>query len=134
MSYIEYSVKDRIGFITLNRPEKRNALSFELIAELKAAFKAFENNEQVKIIVLRAQGPVFSAGADLAYLQQLQNFSYEENLADSQHLKELKNAGIIQGSIEGVSVCYCIEPKVWKQYKELFNSFFKEVNLSGNCC
>lgn len=89
MSYIEYSVKDRIGFITLNRPEKRNALSFELITELKAAFKAFENNEQVKIIVLRAHGPVFSAGADLAYLQQLQNFSYEENLADSQHLKEL---------------------------------------------
>jgi predicted transcriptional regulator len=52
----------------------------------------------------------------------------------SQHLKELKNAGIIQGSIDGVSVCYCIDPKVWKQYKELFNSFFKDVNLSGNCC
>lgn len=52
----------------------------------------------------------------------------------SQHLKELKNAGIIQGSIEGVSVCYCIDPKTWKQYKELFNSFFKDVNLSGNCC
>src|ERR1700716_1731183 len=52
----------------------------------------------------------------------------------SQHLKELKNAGIIQGTIEGVSVCYCIDPKVWKQYKELFNSFFKEVTLANNCC
>lgn len=52
----------------------------------------------------------------------------------SQHLKELKNAGIIQGSIEGVSVCYCINPKVWKQYKELFNIFFKEVNGTENCC
>ena len=52
----------------------------------------------------------------------------------SQHLKELKTAGIIQGSIEGVSVCYCINPKVWKQYKELFNSFFKEVDLKNNCC
>lgn len=52
----------------------------------------------------------------------------------SQHLKELKNAGIIQGTIEGTSVCYCINPKTWMQYKELFNSFFKEVNLQGNSC
>lgn len=52
----------------------------------------------------------------------------------SQHLKELKTAGIIQGTIEGASVCYCINPKVWKQYKELFNSFFKDVNPEGNCC
>jgi len=52
----------------------------------------------------------------------------------SQHLKELKNAGIIQGTIEGTSVCYCINPKVWRQYKELFNSFFKEVGLENNCC
>lgn len=53
----------------------------------------------------------------------------------SQHLKELKNAGIIQGTIEGASVCYCINPKIWKQYKELFNGFFKEVTLEeGKCC
>ncbi|MES2375527.1 MAG: metalloregulator ArsR/SmtB family transcription factor [Bacteroidota bacterium] len=53
----------------------------------------------------------------------------------SQHLKELKNAGIIQGTIEGVSICYCIDPKVWKQYNALFSSFFKEVDLCGpNCC
>ncbi|HEY9261539.1 metalloregulator ArsR/SmtB family transcription factor [Chitinophaga sp.] len=52
----------------------------------------------------------------------------------SQHLKELKTAGIIQGSIEGASVCYCINPKVWKQYKDLFNIFFKDVDLKENCC
>ncbi|MBS0031746.1 ArsR/SmtB family transcription factor [Chitinophaga sp. 22321] len=52
----------------------------------------------------------------------------------SQHLKELKIAGIIQGSIEGASVCYCINPKVWKQYKELFNTFFKDVDLQASCC
>lgn len=52
----------------------------------------------------------------------------------SQHLKELKNAGVIQGTIEGVSVCYCIDPKVWKQYKELFSSFFKEVTIKDQCC
>ena len=52
----------------------------------------------------------------------------------SQHLKELKNAGIIQGTVEGTSVCYCINARVWKQYKELFNSFFKDVNPEGDCC
>jgi DNA-binding transcriptional ArsR family regulator len=52
----------------------------------------------------------------------------------SQHLKELKNAGIIQGTVEGTSVCYCINPKVWKQYKDLFNNFFKDVSPEGSCC
>lgn len=52
----------------------------------------------------------------------------------SQHLKELKNAGIVQGNIEGVSVCYCINPTVWQKYKNLFSSFFKDVDLTGSCC
>lgn len=52
----------------------------------------------------------------------------------SQHLKELKTAGIIQGTIEGPSVCYCINPKVWKQYRELFSSFFKDVSSGKDCC
>jgi len=54
----------------------------------------------------------------------------------SQHLKELKHAGIIQGTVEGASVCYCINPKVWKQYRQFFNEFFVEVkvNVKGQCC
>lgn len=51
----------------------------------------------------------------------------------SQHLKELKAVGLIRGTIEGTSVCYCIEPKTWKRYKELFNAFFKDITGSG-CC
>src|SRR6478735_8992306 len=42
----------------------------------------------------------------------------------SQHLKELKNAGLIQGTIEGVSVCYCIEPKSWQLLHQQLDSFF----------
>src|ERR1700741_1983541 len=41
----------------------------------------------------------------------------------SQHLKELKNAGLIQGTIEGVSTCYCIEPKAWKLLQNELNAF-----------
>src|SRR6478735_7681133 len=89
MNIVIYEVKDRIGYITLNRPEKRNALSFELVSELKNAFGQAESDPEVKVIILNANGDSFCAGADLAYLQNLQQFSYEQNLDDSNHLKEL---------------------------------------------
>jgi methylglutaconyl-CoA hydratase len=84
-----YEVIDRVGYITLNRPEKRNALSFEFVQEIKNAFIVAERDETCKVIVLRANGEAFCAGADLGYLQQLQQNSFEENLADSQHLMQL---------------------------------------------
>ncbi|MFZ2905056.1 MAG: enoyl-CoA hydratase-related protein [Cyclobacteriaceae bacterium] len=89
MELVEYHVQNRIGFITLNRPEKRNALSYELVADLKEAFAHAEHDNEVKVVVLKANGEAFCAGADLTYLQQLQKFSFEENLQDSNHLKEL---------------------------------------------
>ena len=52
----------------------------------------------------------------------------------SQHLKELKNVGLIQGTIEGTTVCYCIDPKVWKQYKIAFETFFTIDITNKNCC
>lgn len=52
----------------------------------------------------------------------------------SQHLKELKTAGLIQGTIEGTSVCYCIHPGNWKKYREYFSAFFTEVKPSDSCC
>ena len=89
MSLVDYSVNNRVGFITLNRPEKRNALSRELIEELTIAFSKAEHDSDARVIVLKANGDVFCAGADLAYLKQLQQFSYQENLKDSNQLKEL---------------------------------------------
>jgi len=51
----------------------------------------------------------------------------------SQHLKELKEAGLIKGEIEGAKVCYCIDHKEWKAAQEHLNQFFK--NLSAvKCC
>ena len=52
----------------------------------------------------------------------------------SQHLKELKTAGIIQGTIEGVRVCYCIEPKAWKLLKKSMAAFFASYNENASCC
>ena len=52
----------------------------------------------------------------------------------SQHLKELKQVGLIQGNIEGTSVCYCIDPAVWNSFKEMFTAFFIKSSNLKNCC
>lgn len=82
-------VRDRVGILTLNRPEKRNALNFVVIDELKKALLLFDADPNVKFVLLKGNGPAFCAGADLDYLQKLQAFGLDENLADSTHLMEL---------------------------------------------
>lgn len=52
----------------------------------------------------------------------------------SQHLKELKNAGLIQGTIEGASVCYCINPEAWETLKNELDRFFKSYKGPTSCC
>jgi len=52
----------------------------------------------------------------------------------SQHLKELKTVGLIKGTIEGVSVCYCINPIVWDELKEEMNNFFAAYKSDTSCC
>lgn len=51
----------------------------------------------------------------------------------SQHLKELKNAGIIKGKIEGTSVCYCIDQDNWKEIRNILSKFLNK-NSVENCC
>lgn len=52
----------------------------------------------------------------------------------SQHLKELKNAGIIKGSIDGKSVCYCIDEVVWNEFAAEFGLFFAQDIKVDKCC
>ncbi len=89
MQFVQYHNQERVAYVTLNRPDKRNALNEQVVQELKDAFSKAEKDENAKVIVLRAEGKVFCAGADLEYLQTLQKNTYEQNLADSMHLKEL---------------------------------------------
>ncbi len=86
---IRYKVKNKIATITLNRPEKRNALNDEMVNELTSLLKKAEQDSEVKVIVLKAAGEAFCAGADLAYLKKLNNYSYQENLDDSTQLKNM---------------------------------------------
>ncbi len=86
---VEIKREKGIAILQMTRPEKRNALSPEMIAALDSSFRELSNDNEVKIILLRGNDQAFSAGADLAYLQKMQSFSDEENLKDSQRLREL---------------------------------------------
>ena len=85
---ILYKVEDAIGRITLNRPEKRNALSDELIEVLKDTLALAAEDEQVRVVLINAAGQDFCAGADLAALDRtaeagvLQHLETAHNLAD----------------------------------------------------
>ena len=52
----------------------------------------------------------------------------------SQHLKELKNAGIIKGTIEGNAICYCIHEENWNRYRKTIDNLFAEFNPAKKCC
>lgn len=52
----------------------------------------------------------------------------------SQHLKELKTAGFIKGTVDGVSVCYCINKDVWQQCKTMLDQLFTQVQTQETCC
>ncbi|MBL0014935.1 MAG: enoyl-CoA hydratase/isomerase family protein [Bacteroidetes bacterium] len=87
--YVRYEVIDRVAWITIDRPDKRNALNFTMVSELLEAFKTAELDAEVKVCVLRANGKAFCAGADLDYLKRLQAYDFDQNLQDSSHLKSL---------------------------------------------
>lgn len=52
----------------------------------------------------------------------------------SQHLKELKTVGLIKGTIEGTTVCYCIDPVEWKRVKKELDRLFVAFDGKNQCC
>ena len=86
---ILYSVANGVASITLNRPEKRNALNDELIAAIKQGLKQASNDETVRAIVLSGAGQDFCSGADLSALQKIAQASVADNAEDARSLLEL---------------------------------------------
>ena len=78
-----------VRILTLNRPEKRNALNDGLVTELKAALNAANEDESLRALVVRGEGRDFCSGADLSSLQKIAGASYEANLEDAKSLAEL---------------------------------------------
>ncbi len=95
---------------------------------------------------LAAIAKAFAHPAKIAILQHLlkantcinSHLVKETGLAQptvSRHLKDLKDAGLIDGTIEGTSVCYCISPARWNEVKALFNELFDQLpQMQSHCC
>jgi DNA-binding transcriptional ArsR family regulator len=95
--------------------------------ELAVMLKALAHPARIAIIehLIKANECIGSDLVDLLGLAQP---------TISQHLRELKDVGIIKGKIEGTSMCYCINNKTWAKYRTLLSSFFVEVNCNDSCC
>jgi len=89
MSEITTAEENSILTITLNRPEKRNALNDALVKSLKEVLREADSNERLRAIVIRGAGKDFCSGADLSALQKIAESDVMENLADAGNLLEL---------------------------------------------
>ena len=89
MSVVLSTTDNCIRTITLNRPEKRNALNEELITALKGALREADADENLCAIVIRGAGKDFCSGADLSAIQKIATATYEENVEDARSLAEL---------------------------------------------
>ncbi len=81
-------IEDRLAVITLNRPEKRNAISFRLVDDLIAALDEIEKSA-AQIVILTAAGKAFCAGMDLDELKSMAGKTHEENVEDSARMARL---------------------------------------------
>jgi methylglutaconyl-CoA hydratase len=86
---ILYSVDRGAARITLNRPDKRNALDAEIIAEVKDAVDKAATDDNVRVVVISGAGKDFCSGADLAALRRISEATVMENVADARHFAEL---------------------------------------------
>ena len=86
MKNLLLEVTDLVATVTLNRPEVRNAFNAELIAEMTQTFHELGARDDVRCIVLAANGAAFCAGADLNWMRSMADYTRDQNLADAGHL------------------------------------------------
>ena len=88
-SPVIYAVEGGVARVTLNRPEKRNALNDELVAGLKDALRDADAREDVRAVMLRGAGADFCSGADLSALRKIAEGTVSDNFEDARSLMEL---------------------------------------------
>src|SRR5205085_5815768 len=88
-SSVNYAVEGSVALVTLNRPEKRNALDDALVSGLKEALRDAGSREDVRAVLVTGAGADFCSGADLSSLQKISEASVIENLEDAESLMEL---------------------------------------------
>ena len=83
---------DAVATVALARPDARNALNAGLIGELRRCAEELAEDDKVRVVVLTGEGDFFCAGADIGYMRDMANFSYEENLEDARNLAAMFEA------------------------------------------
>jgi len=86
---IRLEIKDKVAWVILNRPEVRNAFNATMISEMTEVFKVINNQGYLRVVVVTGEGKGFCAGADLNWMKGVVNYSYDENLQDSQNLSDM---------------------------------------------
>jgi methylglutaconyl-CoA hydratase len=89
MQKIILDVTDSVATITLNQPQLHNAFDPVMLEELLTAFKTIQQTSNIRILVLQGNGSSFSAGADARWMQQMKQYSLEENKKDANTLAEV---------------------------------------------
>jgi methylglutaconyl-CoA hydratase len=89
MNTILLDIKNNIASVTLNRPDMRHAFNDVMITELLTALNTIEADDNIRMLILRSQGPVFCAGADLTWMQKMLKYSLAENEVDATQLAQL---------------------------------------------
>ncbi|PTB85479.1 gamma-carboxygeranoyl-CoA hydratase [Pseudidiomarina aestuarii] len=87
--YIQLEHQESVSYLTLNRPEVHNAFDDRMIAELLHALDSIDEHRTCRVMVLRAVGKNFSAGADLNWMRSMAEKDFDENLADAGELSAL---------------------------------------------
>ena len=83
---------DAVATVSLARPDARNALNEELIGELTRCIEELGQDDEVRVVVLTGEGNFFCAGADIGYMRDTANLSYEENLEDARRIAAMFGA------------------------------------------
>jgi methylglutaconyl-CoA hydratase len=83
---------DAVATVTLARPDSRNALNAGLIEELTRCMRGLTGDDGVRVVVLTGEGDFFCAGADIGYMRDTAEFSYEENLEDARNIAAMFRA------------------------------------------
>jgi methylglutaconyl-CoA hydratase len=86
---IAYTIDGPVAHLTLNRPEKRNALDSQMVSEIRRALAASAENSEVRVVLLSGAGKDFCSGADLAALHQIAGATVMENVADARQLADV---------------------------------------------
>ncbi|KHD88656.1 MAG: enoyl-CoA hydratase [Bdellovibrio sp. ArHS] len=83
MSFVVVTEMNQVAYVKLHRPDVRNAFNPEMIEELTNTFRNLNDRKDLRAVVLQGEGKAFCAGADLNWMREMVQFSFEQNRQDS---------------------------------------------------